>query len=161
MTVTIKKKVTGKEFNAKDVLASAKVGMSRGMQQSGKELVTYIKNSMLNGSKSGSSYLVTRGLRKGQTVRASSPASPTNESNSDFPAVRSGDLLKTVGSKTQGSRKLIIGAGNSNVDYAKNLEETRHFLERTARTNEKQVEANIVNQIHSEFKSKGFIVRKK
>jgi len=161
MTVNIKKKITGKEFNAKDVLASAKIAMSRGMQQSGKELVMYIKDSMLNGTKTGNPYLVTRGLRKGQIVHASSPTSPANESNSDFPAVRSGDLLNTVGSKTQGSRKLVVGAGNSNVDYAKDLEDTRHFLERTAKTNQKQVETNIANQINSELKGKGFVVRKK
>jgi hypothetical protein len=158
--MTIQKKITGKRPDVKEILELAKAGMSRGMQQSGQQLTGYIKNAMFNGVKTGVIYPVTSGLRKGQNVRASSPTSAENRSNTDFPAVRTGGLVKTINSKTQGSRKLVIGAGNSNIDYAKDLEETRHFLERTAKTNEKRVETNVENQINSALKSKGILVRK-
>lgn len=158
--MTIKKKKIGKRPDVKEILELAKAGVSRGMQQSGKQLTGYIKNAMFNGVKTGRIYPVTSGLRKGQNVRASSPTSVENRSNVDFPAVRTGGLLKTIKSKTQRSRRLVIGVGNSNIDYAKDLEETRHFLERTAKTNEKRVERNVENHINSAFKSKGILVRK-
>lgn len=155
MSIKITKKVHGKKLDMKVIMSCVQDAMSRGIHQSGKELVAFIQDGMFNGLKTGAFYPVTRGLRKGQIIQASSP------NGKEMPAVRSGDLVNTVGYKANGTRSLIVGAGNNTVDYADELENSRKYLRQTAKANEKKVETNIVNQINDELQNKGLKVRKK
>jgi|13_taG_2_1085334.scaffolds.fasta_scaffold00255_25 hypothetical protein len=110
-----------------------------------------VRNDMTYGVKTGRRYLINIGRGGRQLKRARwHRASATGES----PAVITGNLRASVDFRVKGYRRLEIGAGNSKVNYAEQLEvEMRRFyLKNGIKRNMKAGQSLIAKRLSSVLK---------
>lgn len=113
-------KVKGKKGNekvllsAKDIAGMTRSGIRQGMFQLGKDLRKTASRQILAKNKTGRTYLIRRGKTRRKHRSSAAGESPAN---------LSGAYRRSLNFKLIGSTRLIFGAGNSKVDYAKWLEE--------------------------------------
>ena len=125
-----------------------------GMEQSGKELRAYTREQMLRGAKTGRVYKVYTGLNGRKLTK---PKFHRASAGGEFPARRSGNLLRSIDFTVFGSKRLEFGA---RARYAKYLElgtskiAPRQFLKQTVKKLDKQTQINIVKRINQAIKAK-------
>ncbi len=145
MTLTVKK-TSKKDFSKHFKHSSTKFkdGARKGFDINGQMLVKDVRHEMTHGRKSGNTYKVYRGLggRKLKRPRLHIASTP-----SEYPAVITGDLRKSVDYKVRGSTRLEFGAGNGFMIYPKILEERNQFLKRTFEKHKNQFKTNLNREI--------------
>ena len=127
-----------------------KHGMRRGLYISGNSLTKDVRTRMTSRNKSGRVYKIYKGIggKRLKVARRHTASAP-----GEYPSVISGDLRKSVDFKVMGSTRMRFGAGNSQVDYAKRLEEgsgrlkPRRYLQQTVRRFQNEIKDNINREI--------------
>lgn len=121
-----------------------RTGARRGFAINGKMLVADVITKMNQKPKSGRKYKIYVGiggrrLKKPRIHVASTP--------SEYPAVITGRLRKSVDFKVLGYSKMEFGAGSSKIRYAKPLEERNKYLTRTMRVKQNAFKTNLNREI--------------
>ncbi len=105
-----------------------KKGARKGFYLNGKMLVQDVREKMTKGPKSGNTYLIYRGLG-GRLLKR--PRLHIASRPSEYPAIISGNLRKSVDFKVRGHSRMEFGAGDGSMIYAKTLEKRNKYLRRT------------------------------
>lgn len=138
-------------------------GFRFGAYISGKELVSDLREDMKK-PKHGRTYRVYKGIGGTKLKR---PRLHKASSESEIPAIITGEFRKSVDFAVRGSKRLEFGSGNEGLakKYAKALEfgsskmAARKPIQRTAKKLQNQVNKNLSNSINKEVNKLGFNIR--
>ncbi len=137
--------------------------MRRGSYISGKQLVEYLEKDMKKG-KSGRQYKVYKGIGGKDLKR---PRLHIASSESETPAIITGEFRKSINFKVRGNKRLEFGSGEGGAQkYAKLLEvgtskmKARQPLGQTVKKLQNQVKTNIAKEINKAIEQSGFTVTK-
>jgi hypothetical protein len=125
-----------------------RTGARRGFAINGRMLVADVITKMNKKPKGGRSYKIYRGLggRKLKRARIHIASTP-----SEYPAVITGALRKSVDFKILGFSEMEFGAGNNRVKYAKPLEKRNKYLTRTVAATSNQFKINLNREIRKQL----------
>ena len=140
-TKKLLKQLAGKSYQVKIALKKAGYDF-------GKAVTDDIRHEMTHGAKTGRRYLIYRG-RGGRKL--SKPRFHTASARGDTaPAVISGGLRSSVDFRVKSYKQVVIGAGNSEINYAKFVEgrpHKRYFLKRGIRRNIQKGKSFVIKRL--------------